>query len=125
MDVVTDILDSMRLSGGVVVDGHTRGDWCLLSKFTDDDRAKMAPGATELVAYHYIRSGQVHARVEGTPVVTASTGDIILLPRNDAHLFYSRGDLPPIDSHQVMQESLETGEPVRIVIDGPGDEASF
>jgi len=125
MDVVTDILDSMRLSGGVVVDGHTSGDWCLLSKFTDDDRARMAPGATELVAYHYIRSGQVHARVEGNPVVTASAGDIILLPRNDAHLFYSRGDLTPIDSHAVMQEALDAGEPVRIVIDGPGEAASF
>src|SRR4030095_14433521 len=107
MDVLTDILESMRLSGGVVVDGSTRGDWCLLSKFNDEDRAKMAPGAAELVAYHYIRSGRVHARVEGSPVVTASEGDIILLPRNDAHLIYSRSDVPPIDSHELMQESSE------------------
>ena len=41
VDVLTDILDSMRLSGGVVVDGSTRGDWCLLSQFNEDDRASM------------------------------------------------------------------------------------
>ena len=125
MDVLTDILESMRLSGGVVVDGSTRGEWCLLSKFNDEDRAKMAPGAAELVAYHYIRSGRVHARVEGSPVVTARAGDIILLPRNDAHLFYSRGDLPAIDSHELMQEGSENGEPARLVIDGPGEATSF
>jgi AraC-like DNA-binding protein len=125
VDVVTDILDSMRLSGGVVVDGATRGDWCLLSEFNEDDRDRMAPGATAMVAYHYIRSGRVQARVEGSPAITARAGDIILLPRNDAHLLYSRGDLPPIDSHELMQEGSADGEPARLVIDGPGEPASF
>ena len=120
MDVLTDILESMRLTGGVVVDGSTSGDWCLLSHFNEEDRARMAPGASELIAYHYIRSGRVHARVEGEPPVTASAGDIILLPRNDAHLFYSRGDIPPIDSHELMQEGSENGEPARLVIGGSG-----
>ena len=125
MDVLTDILESMRLTGGVVVDGSTRGDWCLLSKFNEEDRARMAPDAAELVAYHYIRSGCVHARVGGGPAVTARAGDIILLPRNDAHLFYSRSDLPPVDSHELMQAGSAEGEPARLVIDGPGEATSF
>lgn len=124
MDVLTDILDSMRLSGGVVVDGSTRGEWCLLSHFNDEDKARMAPGASDLVAYHYIRSGQVHARIEGDQSVTACKGDIILLPRNDAHFFYSRGDVPAVDSHELLQES-EDGEPARLVIDGPGEATNF
>ena len=124
MDVLTDILDSLRMTGGVVVDGSTRGDWCLLSKFNDEDRARMAPGARELVAYHYIRSGHVMARVDGGEAVSAGAGDIILLPRNDSHLLYSRGDLKPIDSHELMQEE-GNGGPARLVIDGEGDPATF
>ena len=30
MDVLTDILASLRLTGGVVIDAETRGDFCML-----------------------------------------------------------------------------------------------
>lgn len=125
MDVLTDILDSMRLSGGIVVDGSTRGDWCLLSHFDEEDRDRMAPGAADLIAYHYIRSGRVHARVEGSQAITAKEGDIILLPRNDAHLFYTSGDVPPVDSHELMREGLGPDDPATLVIDGSGEPTSF
>src|ERR1044072_507920 len=126
MDVLTDILDSMRLTGGRVVDGSARGDWCLVSKFSEEDRVRMAPDAAELIAYHYVRSGHVHERVDGGPVVTARAGDIILLPRNDSHLFYSRADLPPVDAHDLLEEGSEPGVPARLVIDdGTGEDTSF
>lgn len=124
MDVLTDILDSMRLSGGVVVDGSTRGEWCVISHFNEDDRLRMAPGATELVAYHFVRNGRIHARVDGGEAVTATAGDIILLPRNDAHQLYTRADLPAVDAHELMRHG-EVGEPARLTIDGAGDETSF
>ena len=34
MDVLSDILASLRLTGGVVIDGQMRGDFCLFSSFT-------------------------------------------------------------------------------------------
>ena len=37
MDVLTDILGSLRLTGGVVIDAETSGDFCLLSRFQEDN----------------------------------------------------------------------------------------
>ena len=42
MDVLADILASLHLTGGVVLDAETSGDWCLSSQFTPEDCAQIA-----------------------------------------------------------------------------------
>ncbi|WP_345169804.1 alpha/beta fold hydrolase [Sphingomonas daechungensis] len=123
MDVLTDILASLRLTGGVVIDAQTRGDFCLLSRFKDEDSERFQVRADELVAYHYIRSGRLYASVDGEPPITLNPGDIVLLPRNDVHLLYTRPGLTPIDSHEVI-EAAPNG-PARVLIDNGGDAVDF
>src|SRR5688572_2952286 len=123
MDVLTDILGSLRLTGGVVIDAETSGDFCMLSRFRDEDCERFDLRADELVAYHYVRSGKVFASVDGEPPIAAKAGDIILLPRNDAHLLYSRPGLSPVDSHDLIERAPDG--PARIVIDHGGEEASM
>src|SRR4051812_6300441 len=71
MDVLDDILRSLRLTGGVVVDCRARGDWCMVSQFTADHCAAYFPVPGTLIAYHYIRSGELWAQVEGHAAVRA------------------------------------------------------
>ena len=123
MDVLTDILGSLRLTGGVVIDAETKGDFCLLSRFSDEDCGRFAVQANDLIAYHYVRSGRICASVDGKPPVVATAGDIILLPRNEAHLLYNRPGLPPVDSHDLIEQA--PNGPARIVIDHGGDPASM
>jgi pimeloyl-ACP methyl ester carboxylesterase/AraC-like DNA-binding protein len=118
MDVLTDILASLRLTGGVVIDAETSGDFCLLSRFTDSDRERFQVSG-DLIAYHFVRSGRVFAAVDGAAPVEAKCGDIILLPRNDLHLLYSRPGLRPVDSHELLQQS--PSGPAKIVA-GQGGE---
>ena len=114
MDVLTDILASLRLTGGVVIDAETSGDFCLLSRFTDEDCERFQVRSDELIAYHYVRSGRLYASVDGYPSVTAKCGDIILLPRNDVHLLYSQPGLQPVDSHALISEASDG--PAKIVV---------
>ncbi len=124
MDVLTDILASLRLTGGVVIEANTRGDWCLASQFRPDDCAAFLSARTpDLIAYHYIRSGRVFAQVDGEPPIEAHAGDVILVPRNEHHLMYSRPGMNPVDSHDLVETNGDG--PARIVIDGDGDETSF
>jgi pimeloyl-ACP methyl ester carboxylesterase/AraC-like DNA-binding protein len=123
MDVLTDILGSLRLTGGVVIDAETSGDFCLLSRFRDEDCERFQVSANELIAYHYVRSGRVFASVDGQPPVSAKAGDVILLPRNDVHLMYSRPGLPPVDSHDLIEVTPEG--PAKIVIDHGGEEVGL
>ena len=43
MDVLSEILSSLRLTGGVVIDSELSGDFCLLSQFTPDHCAPFFP----------------------------------------------------------------------------------
>ena len=43
MDVLDEILSSLRLSGGVVIDGEFSGDFCVLAQFTPDHFAPFFP----------------------------------------------------------------------------------
>ena len=123
MDVLTDILGSLRLTGGVVIDAETSGDFCLLSRFQDEDCARFDVRANELIAYHYVRSGRLYASVDGETPIAAKAGDIILLPRNDVHLIYSRPGLQPVDSHDLIE--MAPDGPARIVINHGGDAAGI
>jgi pimeloyl-ACP methyl ester carboxylesterase/AraC-like DNA-binding protein len=122
MDVLTDILSSLRLTGGVVIDAETSGDWCLLSRFTEEDCVRFEVSG-DLIAYHYVRSGHLFASLDGAPPVEAKPGDIILLPRNDPHLLYSRSGLQPVDSHELIQQA--GNGPAKILIEGEGEPASI
>lgn len=101
MDVLDDILGSLRLTGGVVIDAELTGDFCLLAQFTPDHFAPFFPQPETLISYHYVRSGHALVEVEGQPPVTLGPGGIAILPRNDAHLLASRTGLPPADVGEI------------------------
>ena len=72
VDVLADILSSLRLTGGVVIDAEMRGDYCLESQFTPEDcEAFLNARTPDLIAYHYVRSGRVFAQVDGFPAIEA------------------------------------------------------
>src|SRR5215204_2852110 len=101
MDVLTDILSSLRLSGGVVVDGEFSGDFCLLAHFTPNHFAPFFPEPEKLISYHYVRSGHLILELEGSAPVTLDAGSIAILPRNDPHTLASKSGLRPADGSDV------------------------
>jgi pimeloyl-ACP methyl ester carboxylesterase/AraC-like DNA-binding protein len=115
MDVLDDILGSLRLNGGVVIDAEFSGDFCVHSEFTPDHCAPFFPLPETLIAYHYVRSGRLVVEVDGVPPVVVEAGDIAILPRNDAHRLASKPGLPAADMSEVIwltQENIhrvETG----------------
>ncbi len=65
MDVLDEILSSLRLTGGVVIDGEFSGDFCVVAQFTPDHFAPFFPTPDKLISYHYVRSGQLIVEVDG------------------------------------------------------------
>ncbi len=119
MDVLDEILSSLRLSGGVVIDGEFTGDYCVRAQFTPDHCAPWFPTPQTMISYHYVRSGQTVVQVEGLPPVGLEPGDIVILPRNDPHLLSSRTGLTPAD---VSEIGWITAEGVHRVSSGSGGE---
>ena len=75
MDVLSDILTSLRLTGGVVIDGQLRGDFCVLSQFGPDHCAPFFPVPETIIGYHYVRSGEMVVEIDGAPAITLQAGE--------------------------------------------------
>jgi pimeloyl-ACP methyl ester carboxylesterase/AraC-like DNA-binding protein len=122
VDVLDDILSSLRLTGGVVVDGEFTGEFCVLAQFTPNHFAPFFPEPETMITYHYVRSGQMLIEVEGQPPVVIDAGTVAILPRNDAHMLASRSGLPPADASDVHWVTSEGVHHVAVGTDGPKSE---
>jgi len=107
MDVLTDILSSLRLTGGVVIDAQLSGDFCVHAEFTPQHCAPFFPQPDKLISYHYVRSGQAVVEVDGMPPVQVRAGEVVILPRNDPHLLGSRLGLKPAEIDDIAWVTKE------------------
>ena len=111
MDVLAEMLASLRLSGGVFVDGEFAAPWSVQSHFTPDDCAPFFTPPPQLIAYHYVRSGALTCAVAGGgPVVEVAAGEIVLLPQNVPHCLHGPRPWPRvIDPGAMFREVTSEG----------------
>ena len=119
LDVLEEILDSLRLTGGVVIDGEFSGDFCVNAEFTPGHFEPFFPVPETLISYHYVRSGKLIVEVDGMPPVTLKPGDVAILPRNDPHRLESRTGLPPADASAISKVTADGVHRVMTGTDGP------
>ncbi|WP_294120926.1 AraC family transcriptional regulator [Sphingomonas sp.] len=101
MDVLDEILASLRLTGGVVIDGGFSGEFCVHAEFTPEHCAPFFPLPDTLISYHYVRSGRLLIQIDDQPAVTLEAGSIAILPRNDPHMLCSQSGLPPAEVDEI------------------------
>ena len=122
MDVLSDILGSLRLTGGVVIDADLHGDFCVKAEFTPAHCAPFFPTPDKLISYHYVRSGRMIVEVDGMPPTVVEAGGIAILPRNDPHLLTSKLGLEPAAAEEVGWVTAEGVHHVDQGTDGPTTE---
>ena len=118
MDVLDDILSSLRLQGGVVVDGEFSGDFCVAAEFTPGHFTPFFPVPDKLVSYHYVRSGKLIVEMDGMPPVHLKAGSVAILPRNDPHRLASRTGLRPASAEQISKITADGVHRVTTGTDG-------
>jgi AraC-like DNA-binding protein len=101
LDVLDEILKSLRLTGGVVIDAEFSGDYCVRAEFTKNHCAPWFAMPQTLISYHYIRSGSTTVLVDGMPPARLEAGSIVIMPRNDPHRLASDASLPPSDVEKI------------------------
>jgi DNA-binding transcriptional LysR family regulator/AraC-like DNA-binding protein len=101
MDVLDDILRSLRLTGGVVIDARFSGDYCVRAEFTPNHCAPWFAMPQTLISYHYVRSGHTTVLVDGMPPARIEAGSIVILPRNDPHRLASNPSVPAADVDKI------------------------
>jgi AraC-like DNA-binding protein len=120
VDVLDQILSSLRLNGGVITDATFTGDYCVQAEFTPEKCAPFFPMPEHLIGYHYVRSGKTTVEVDGLPPMEVSDGEVVILPRNARHVLASEPGLEPA---RVEDVTVVTADGLhRIELGSPGPE---
>lgn len=87
MDVLSEVLRGVRLTGAVFFDIDASAPWAVSSPRTSEIRAQVMPGSEHLMAFHFVMAGSgfIEPGVPGGAPVAIEAGDVIVLPRGDAH----------------------------------------
>jgi AraC-like DNA-binding protein len=121
MDPLSEVLRSVRLTGGIFLDSRFTAPWCVFTQLLPDDIKSFLAMPTQVIAYHFIIEGRLLITVDGEPPMEAGTGEVVLLPRNDAHTMTSALGLKPVPASDLIQPSAEGGL-ARISHGGGGEE---
>ncbi|MGE0224331.1 MAG: cupin domain-containing protein [Acetobacteraceae bacterium] len=135
IDPLSDVLRSVRLTGGVFLEALFTAPWCVLAEITRDDCRPFLSAPGQVIAYHFVIEGTLVLGMDGSPPVEVQAGEIVLLPRNDPHTLASAHGLDPVRTDDLIQVSPDGGlaridhggggPPTRLVCGFLGTEAVY
>jgi len=91
MDVLSDVLRVVRLSGAVFFTADFSSPWAIESPVADKLVATVMPDAECVVLFHILVDGRCEVECEGHPQTLMESGDVIVFPRGDQHTMRSKG----------------------------------
>ena len=91
MDVLSDVLRVVRLSGAVFFTADFSSPWSIESPIPDKLASAVMPEAECVVLFHILVDGECEVACQGHPLTTMAGGDVIVFPRGDQHTMRSHG----------------------------------
>lgn len=119
-DILFDIFRTLRLKGGIFLDARFTAPWCVASQVTPQDIATFLKSPADIITLHYVVSGRTYVGIGDGERMLVDSGELVLLPRNDAHVMGSGTDGEPVNSQHLIELSAEGGL-ARIVHGGDGE----
>jgi AraC-like DNA-binding protein len=89
MDVLSDVLRVVRLSGAVFFTAEFSSPWAIESPTPQSLAAAVMPDAECVVLFHILVDGECEVACQDHPVTTMETGDVVVFPRGDTHTMRS------------------------------------
>ena len=121
MDVLSDVLLAVRLTGAVFYDITARSPFVAQSPPTDVIASKVAADAEHLIAFHVITAGScwVEAVDDPEPSVPLRAGEIVIFPSGEANILASAPGMR--GSPDLARYYRPVSEALPFVIDINGD----
>jgi AraC-like DNA-binding protein len=91
MDVLSDVLRVVRLSGAVFFTADFSSPWAIESPLPDKLAAAVMPEAECVVLFHILVDGECEVDCQSHPVTVMESGDVVVFPRGDQHTMRSHG----------------------------------
>jgi AraC-like DNA-binding protein len=128
MDVLSDVLRAVRLTGAVFFDVDFSAPWVAETPPGTAIAANVMPEAEHIIMFHAITSGDGWAELldDSVPPFRLSAGDIIVLPMSDAHVLCSRPGMRATPDLAMYRRPNDRHLPIYVEKgDGGGEQTRF
>lgn len=120
MDALSDVLRVVGLTGGVFLDAEFSAPWCVAGKVAPEMCRPFMVQPERVVCFHYLLEGALTVRLADGVPQRVSAGQVIMLPRNDLHVFGSADGSAPIGAADLFPPPQDLG--VSKIVHGGGGE---
>jgi AraC-like DNA-binding protein len=94
MDVLSDVLNAVQLSGAVFFDVEAFSPWVGATPHVERFRSAVMPNAEHVIAFHIILNGSCWAEIpDCVPPTRLRDGDLVVFPMGDEHILSSEPGL--------------------------------
>lgn len=101
LDLLSDVLRVVRLSGAYFFRVEATAPWWVENVTASEQRPRVLPQFEHLIAYHVLVSGECWAGLQGGEQQPMRAGDVVVFPHGSAHHMSSarglRGPLQPVE----------------------------
>jgi AraC-like DNA-binding protein len=110
MDVLSEVLNAVKLDGAVFYNAEYSAPWCSLSPASRAVAPYLGPGSRHVIIYHLMTEGRGYAHVEGdSQHVALNAGDIVVFPHGHPHVMGNGSPVKPVDNSKELQRILSQG----------------
>lgn len=124
MDVLSDVLRVVRLSGAVFFTADFSSPWALESPMPEKLASAVMPEAECVLLFHILAEGECEVMCQGHPVTTMEGGDAIVFPRGDQHTMRSHGAAAPTPLMSILSSGPHD-DPPQLSYGGGGRRSRF
>lgn len=103
MDALSDILRIVGLTGGVFLDAEFTDPWAVMGKVAPESCRPFMAEPQRVVSFHYVVEGRFTLGLDGRAACEVGSGEALMLPRNDMHVFGSTLSLPVIPVSELIE----------------------
>lgn len=119
MDLLSDVLRVIRLTGGVFFTANLSSSWSFQSPPAPDLACLLGLNADCLAVFHILAEGRCWLELDGVDGVELTAGDVIILPHANTHVLASRPGVSARPLSELLSHS--TGEGILRVAHGAGN----
>ena len=118
MDILSEVLRVVRLSGVVHFRAELREPWGILSSPPEMLITRVMPGAESVTPFHVLYEGGCLVQSGALPPVRFEIGDVVVFPRGDQHVLLSDAGVTPVPVKDIYPKV--SAEHISIVRHGGG-----
>jgi AraC-like DNA-binding protein len=124
VDVLSDVLRVVRLSGAVFFTADFSSPWAIESPKPETLASAVMAHAECIVLFHILVDGACELVCPGRPVTTMEAGDVVVFPRGDQHVMRSHATASTTSITSIFSPG-KYDEPLQLSFGGGGHTSRF